>query len=78
LLVFDELNDLNALWSACSNVSPFLRGCIDEFSRHGVLQNAFVNLMYSNIDVRPGPQYQFIHLLMMFDHFSDDGSTAVF
>ncbi|KAF2661157.1 hypothetical protein K491DRAFT_479688 [Lophiostoma macrostomum CBS 122681] len=78
LLVFDELNDLNALWSACRNVSRFLRACVDEYFRHGVLQNTFVNLMYSDINTRLGPQYQFIHIPLVFDRFSDDGSRAVF
>ncbi|KAF2244500.1 hypothetical protein BU26DRAFT_523147 [Trematosphaeria pertusa] len=78
LLVFDELDDITFLWSACRNVSHFLRACVDAFFRHGVLQNTLIDLHYSDIHTRHGPVNNYIHVPMVFDRFSDDGTRAVF
>ncbi|KAF2473368.1 uncharacterized protein BDR25DRAFT_302296 [Lindgomyces ingoldianus] len=78
LLVFAYADDPNLLWSTCRNVSRFLRDCVDDFFRHGILQNTFIDLHYSDIHSRPGPLNGYIHIPMVFDRLSDDGLRAVF
>jgi hypothetical protein len=78
LLVFALIDDDCFLWSACRNVSTWLRACVDEFFRHGVMLNTLVDLYYSDIHTRPGPMHSYVHLPMAFDRFSDDGVRVVF
>ncbi|KAF2730799.1 hypothetical protein EJ04DRAFT_514999 [Polyplosphaeria fusca] len=77
LLVFAEVKDANAVWSTCRNVSRFLRACVDEFFSHGVLQNTFIDLHYSDIHTRPGPVNHAVDIPMVFDRLDDD-TRAVF
>ena len=78
LLVFEEMDDVNILWSHVRNVSHLLRAYIDEFFRHGVIQNTFIDLHYSDIHTSSGPTYGHIHVPMVFDRWSEDGRRAVF
>lgn len=80
---YDVLDDTDAdsltiLWRIVRNVSPYLRDCIDEYFRRGVLQNMLINLSYSNINYYGGPDFAHLHIPMRFSHLSLDGTRAVF
>lgn len=76
--MFEELDNLTFLWSTVRNVSHFLRAYVDEFFRRCVLPNTFIDLHYSDIHTRHGPVHNYIHVPMVFDRLTDDGSRAVF
>jgi hypothetical protein len=90
LLVFAQINanhtvlddidadSLTLLWCIVRNVSPYLRDCIDEYFRHGVLQKSLIDLSYSNMNHHGGPAFTHLHLPMRFSHLSTEGSRAVF
>jgi hypothetical protein len=78
LLVFSEMHDINYLWSTCRNVSRSWRACVDDFFRYCVLRSTFVDLHYSDIHTCRGPLNSHIHILMVFDRISADGTLAVF
>jgi hypothetical protein len=78
LLVFAELDDLILLWSHVRNVSRLLRAYVDLFFRHGVVRNTFVDLLYSDLHTLPGPLTGYVHVPMVFDRWSEDGSRAIF
>jgi hypothetical protein len=73
-----DADSLTILWCIVRNVSPYLRDCIDEYFRRGVLQNMLINLSYSNINYCGGPDFTRLHVPMRFSHFSSDGARAVF
>ncbi|KAJ4305181.1 hypothetical protein N0V90_000712 [Kalmusia sp. IMI 367209] len=77
LLVCDHLGDLNALWSTLRNVNHAWRACVDAYFRHGILQNTFVDLLYSDFHTKRGPSYYYIHVPLSFDRFSDDNARLV-
>ncbi|KAF2133379.1 hypothetical protein P153DRAFT_156077 [Dothidotthia symphoricarpi CBS 119687] len=78
LLVFDNIDDLDLLWSVVRNVSHFLRGCVEEHFRHGVLRTALVDLHYSTVHSHSGPSFSYLHLPMHFSRLSSDGTRAIF
>ncbi|KAF2262778.1 hypothetical protein CC78DRAFT_534519 [Lojkania enalia] len=78
LLVFAQLDDINLLWSTVRNVSRFLRACVDEFFSHGVIQQTFVDLHYSDFHFRSGPVNNYIHVPMVFAGLLEGGARAVF
>jgi hypothetical protein len=78
LLVFADVDDINYLWSTCRSVSRFLRACVDVFFRYSVLRNTFVDLHCSDIHTCRGPLSSYIHIPMVFDRMSDNGTHALF
>ncbi|KAF2006865.1 hypothetical protein P154DRAFT_517337 [Amniculicola lignicola CBS 123094] len=78
LRVFQALQDPNVLWSTVRHVSRFLCACVEEHFRHGIIQNTFIDLHYSDFHTRHGPDNGYIHIPLVFDRFSQDGSLAVF
>jgi hypothetical protein len=77
LLVFEHVDDINHLWSTCRSVSRFWRARVDSFFRYSVLRNTFVDLHYSDIHTCRGPLNSYIHIPMVFDRMSDNGTHAV-
>ncbi|ORY02735.1 hypothetical protein BCR34DRAFT_573961 [Clohesyomyces aquaticus] len=79
LLVFAHIEDANLLWSTCRGVSRFLRDCVDDFFRRGILRNnTLIDLHYSDFHTRIGPGNGYVHIPMVFDRVADDGRLAVF
>lgn len=78
LLVFEHIDDLDALWSVVRNVSRFLRDCVDEHFRHGVLPNTLIDLHYTTIHAHSGPSFSYLHMPMHFSRLSSHGTHAVF
>ncbi|KAL1607063.1 hypothetical protein SLS59_002767 [Nothophoma quercina] len=80
---YDSLDDIDAdsltfFWCIVRNVSPYLRACIDEYIRHGILQSTLLDLKYSNLNHHPGPDFVHLHVPTRFSHLSPDGTRAVF
>lgn len=80
---YDVLDDIDAdgltiLWCVIRNVSSYLRDCIDEYFRHGVLQGTLVELRYSNMNHHGGPAFTHLHIAMQFSHLIADDTRAVF
>lgn len=73
-----DADSLTILWCIVRNVSPYLRDCIDEHFRHGVLQNMLIDLSYSNMNHHGGPAFVHLHVPMRFSHPLSDGTRAVF
>ncbi|KAH7380797.1 hypothetical protein BKA66DRAFT_571072 [Pyrenochaeta sp. MPI-SDFR-AT-0127] len=78
LLIFDIIDDLDTLWSIVRNVAHFFRDCVDEYFRHGIIQNTFLHLYYSTINRSRGPIFEYVRLPMRFACFSDCGTRAIF
>ncbi|KAF3036454.1 hypothetical protein E8E12_005779 [Didymella heteroderae] len=72
-----DADSLTILWCIIRNVSPYLRDCIDEYFRHGVLQKLLINLTYSNINHYGGPGFAHLHVPMRFSHLSSNGTKVV-
>ncbi|KAJ8111944.1 hypothetical protein OPT61_g5587 [Boeremia exigua] len=73
-----DADSLTVLWCIVRNVSSHLRGCIDEYFRHGVLQNMLIDLSYSNMNHHGGPAFAHLHVPMRFSHLLPHGTRAVF
>ncbi|KAF2747365.1 hypothetical protein M011DRAFT_477429 [Sporormia fimetaria CBS 119925] len=50
LMVLPESGNAAFLWSVVRNVCKRLRACVDAYFSYEVMQNTFVNLLYSNIN----------------------------
>jgi hypothetical protein len=78
LLVFDALNDRAFLWATLRNTSRLLRDFVDGYLRHGLSQNWLVDLHYNDFHMQEGPFTHDIHIPMVFDRFSKDGTRIFF
>jgi hypothetical protein len=78
LLVFDALDDQLFLWTTCRNISHSVRACVDSYLRYGLRKNWLIDLYYSDFHTRKGLIAHNLHLPMVFDRFSDDGTRAFF
>ena len=74
----NDAESLTFLWCKVRDVSHYLRECIDEYFRHGVLQSMLVDLNYSNINYYGGPSFAYVDVPMRFSHLSSDGTRATF
>ncbi|KAJ4985661.1 hypothetical protein SVAN01_08836 [Stagonosporopsis vannaccii] len=72
-----DVDSLTVLWCIVRNVSPYLRDCIDEYFRRGVLQSILVDLSYSNINHHGGPVFNLLDVPLRFSHLSPDGTKAI-
>jgi hypothetical protein len=79
LIVFAAVDDVNFLWSTCRSISRAFCNYVELFFRSGVIPDTFVDLHYTDIHTeRQPPMASYIHIPMVFDCFSDDGSIAIF
>lgn len=73
-----DADSLTILWCVLRNASAHLRDCVDEYFRHGVLQDMLVDLSYSNINSHGGPAFTHLHVPMGFSHLIANDTRAVF
>lgn len=66
------------LWYNVRNTSHFLRDCVDQYISRRLSRNWLVDLLYSDMHMHEGPLTYDIHLPMVFDRFSSDGTRMYF
>jgi hypothetical protein len=74
----DPRDDHKFLWEIVRNTSRHLRNCVDIYIRHDLLRGWLFDLHYSEFCTIEGPSFRDIHIPMVFDRFSDDGTRAIF